>query len=111
RDLGLRTARLWSRLGETDKAEARFVAVLEGEADNAEALESLEAIYRARGDAAKLADILERRAHEELDLAIKKQRYAEAAGLHAGALGDRGRAVEVWRKVLDADEADDGALE
>ncbi len=111
RDLGLRTARLWLRLARPEQAEERFLGVLTLENENAEALVALEQIYRARGDQAPLAEILERRAEEEFDVAGKKQLLAEAASLHAGPLSDRARAVEVWKKVLDADEADDQALD
>jgi tetratricopeptide (TPR) repeat protein len=111
RDLGMRAARLWLRMSLPDRAEQRFLAVLSQEKDNAEALESLEQIYRGRKDPARLADILERRAEEEFDITGKKKLLAEAANLHAGALADRPRAVQVWKKVLDADEADGEALD
>src|SRR5205814_678383 len=51
RDLGLRVARLWERLGDLKRAEAGFQSVLDGGAGGqADALESLERIYRVRGD-------------------------------------------------------------
>src|SRR5205823_7407202 len=70
RDLGLRTARLWERLAD-DRAEARYRAVLEVDAEHSEALEALDRIYRGRGDAARLAEVLVRRAEIELDTARK----------------------------------------
>src|SRR5207237_6267124 len=102
---------LYLGLNRPARAEERFLGVLTLEKDNGEALSALEQIYRGRNDPAPLAEILERRADEELDVAKKKQLLAEAAQLHAGPLADRGRAVEVWRKALDADEADGEALD
>ena len=88
RELGLRTARLWEKLGQSDRAEARYLYVLEVDGENGDALEALERIYRGRGDHAELASILGRRAGIEFDVAQKKQLYAEAAELHERALGD-----------------------
>ncbi|HEY7956264.1 MAG TPA: tetratricopeptide repeat protein, partial [Polyangia bacterium] len=110
RELGLRSARLWERLADP-RAEARYRDVLAADPECAEALEALERIYRGSGDAAQLAEILERRAHEELDASAKKRHLAEAAGLHESSLHDLTAAVAGWRKVLDVDEADAQALD
>ena len=112
RDLGLRTARLWDKLGETDRAEARYLYVLEVDSDNGDALEALDRIYRARGAHAELASVLERRAGIEYDV------EREEAALRRGgasctkrALGDVPGAIAGWRKVLDVDDGDVPALD
>ncbi|MCU1279233.1 MAG: repeat-containing protein, partial [bacterium] len=108
---GLRTARLWEKLGEDDRAEARYLYVLENDGDNGDALEALDRIYRGRGAHAELASILGRRAGVEYDVTQKKRLYAEAAELHERALSDVTGAIAGWRKVLDVDDSDDAALD
>jgi tetratricopeptide (TPR) repeat protein len=110
RDVGMRTARLWERL-QDGRAEQRYRAVLTVDAESAEALEALDRIYRVRGDAAQLAEILGRRADLELDVAQKKVRLAEAARLFEVSLGDATQAIATWKRVLDADEGDVQALD
>jgi tetratricopeptide (TPR) repeat protein len=116
RELGLRAARIWDALSANqppavDRAERRFRAVLDADATNGEALEALERIYRARGDAGRLAEVLARRAQEELDIARKKELYSEAARLHEGPLRDAQAAIGVWRTLVDVDESDGTALD
>jgi tetratricopeptide (TPR) repeat protein len=116
RELGLRAARIWDALASHDpsqqaRAERRYVAVLDAEPANLEALEALDRIYRGRGDAQPLVAILERRAQEELDLAQKKRLYAEAAQLSDRALHNADEATRLWRKLLEVDEADPAALD
>jgi tetratricopeptide (TPR) repeat protein len=108
---GLRTARLWDKLGETDRAEVRYLYVLETDAENAEALEALDRIYRGRGAHAELASVLERRAGIEYDVTQKKRLFAEAAELHERALGDVPGAIAGWKKLLDVDDSDVQALD
>jgi tetratricopeptide (TPR) repeat protein len=111
RDLGLRTARLWERLGDDARAEARYLFVLEVDGENAEALEALDRLYRARNDHAQLARVLERRAAVDYDTTAKRRFLAEAAELHETALGDVPAAIAGWQKVLDVDDGDVGALD
>ena len=110
RELGLRAARLYGKLGDEGRAEARYVAVLDVDTENVEALTALDGIYRSLGDPAQLVDILDRRAELEMDLDAKKKMFAESARLREEALGDADAAVKTWKKVLDADEADRAAL-
>src|SRR5207248_2653374 len=86
--VGLRTARLWEKLGEAARGEARYLFVLDVDGENTEALEALDRIYRVRAAHSELAHILERRAGVEYDVTQKKQLLAEAATLHEGPLGD-----------------------
>ncbi|MDB4968610.1 MAG: repeat-containing protein, partial [Myxococcales bacterium] len=111
RDLGLRTAQLWDKLGEGDRAEARYLYVLEVDGDNREALEALDRTYRMRGSHAELARILDRRADIEYEVGAKKKLYAEAAELHERALADTVGAIAGWKKVLEVDDGDAQALD
>jgi tetratricopeptide (TPR) repeat protein len=110
REVGLRTARLWERL-QDGRAEKRYRAVLAVDGESTEALESLDRIYRVRGDAAQLSEILQRRSELELDISAKKALLAEAARLYEVSLSDAPRAIATWRLVLDADEGDVAALD
>ncbi|HEX2574271.1 MAG TPA: tetratricopeptide repeat protein [Polyangia bacterium] len=110
RELGLRAARLYDRLGDPGNAEGHYISVLDVDQENAEALEALERIYRRQGELEALADILGRRADVENDIVAKKRMYAEVARLRENALQDRAGAIDAWNKVLDADEADGPAL-
>ncbi|MGZ3443348.1 MAG: hypothetical protein ACXVDD_27695, partial [Polyangia bacterium] len=111
RELGLRTAKLWEALGQDDRAEARYLYVLENDGENGDALEALERIDRSRGAHAELASILVRRAGSEYEVGQKKRLYAEAAELHERALSDVTGAIAGWRKVLDVDDSDEAALD
>jgi len=110
REVGLRAARLWERL-QDGRAEKRYRAVLDVDAESQEALEALDRIYRVRGDAAQLSEILARRSDLELDVTQKKALLAEAARLYEVSLGDGEKAIATWRHVLDADEGDAAALD
>jgi tetratricopeptide (TPR) repeat protein len=109
--MGIRTAKLWEGLGDANRAEARYLYVLEVDSEHAEALAALDRIYRLRGAHAELARVLERRAAVEFDVMQKKRLYAEAAELCERALGDVPAAIAGWRKVVEVDDADGEALD
>ncbi len=94
-----------SNQGDAAAAEATYRAVLDLDAECGPALVALDRIYRQRGDAAALADILWRRAELAMDAAHKRNAYVEVAGLRE-QLGDPAGAISAWRQVLDADEGD-----
>jgi tetratricopeptide (TPR) repeat protein len=110
RDLGLRAARIWERLSESQRAEGRYQAVLELEPEDQDALRALERLYRNRGDVVLLAETLLRRAQLEADAGQKKEILSEAARLYEGPLGDDDKAIEAWKRVLDVEEGDRRAL-
>src|SRR5262249_59057492 len=64
-------------------------------------------VYRAAGDEARLAAILEKRAEADLDPQARRTRLVEAARLHerrgAAGIGD---AIAALQKVSAADEGD-----
>ena len=113
-----------SELGEADRAEARYLYVLEVDADNGDALEALDRIYRARGGARRAgrASCAARR-RASTTSAEKKRLYAEAARAarerarrHAAArspagarcststTADERRARRRWRACYERDE-------
>ena len=110
RGLSLRAGSIWEAAGAADRAEARYQLLLVYDRDDSDALEALERLYRVRGDAARLADVLTRRASIEIDAGAKNALYAESAQLAERALADPDAAIELWRKVLELDDADAPAL-
>ncbi|MBI4512241.1 MAG: tetratricopeptide repeat protein [Deltaproteobacteria bacterium] len=106
RELSLRLAEVALKLGDLGKAESACRRALDLDAQNSTALASLEEIYRALGQGAKLAEILWRRADLELDVSKKRAMYAEAADLRESVLADNDGAVEAWKQVIELDEGD-----
>ncbi|MSP60174.1 MAG: tetratricopeptide repeat protein [Myxococcales bacterium] len=111
KEIGLRAARIYDKLGDDPRAEVRYLAVLEIDAESGDALLALERIYRQANASARLCEVLGRRAAVEMDLEGKKQLLAEVAKLSGGPLGDPAGAVAAWQKVLDGDEGDHDALD
>jgi tetratricopeptide (TPR) repeat protein len=67
-------------------------------------------LYRQRGDASALADMLRQRGRIVQEMPEKRAAYAEVAQLCERA-GDASGAIEAWLEVVDADETDRGALD
>jgi tetratricopeptide (TPR) repeat protein len=107
RDLSLRLGRVLSGpLRDPARAEAPYRRVLELDGHQPEALAALETVYRQLGDAARLVEILWRRADDEVDAGKKRAGYAEAARLREERLGDDAGAIAGWKEVLSLEEAD-----
>jgi tetratricopeptide (TPR) repeat protein len=112
-DTALRAARMRLVAGGPSNEDAAldlYVRVLETDPENATALESLDALYRQRGDGRKLADIIERRGALELDPTRRLAFYAEAASLHESN-GDLAAAISAWRLGREGDETNVHALD
>ena len=111
RELALRAARLYNEGKDQTSAEQLYQFVLEGDAENVDALQALEGLYRTAGDEPRLAAILEKRAEADLDPQVKRVRLMEAARLHErrGAAGI-GAAIAALQKLRAADEGDAEAL-
>src|SRR5207244_8012057 len=92
-------------------AERLYQSVLEGDAENVDALQALEGLYRTAGDEPRLAGILEKRAEADLDPQARRTRLLEAARLHerrgAAGIGD---AIAALQKLRAADDGDEEAL-
>jgi tetratricopeptide (TPR) repeat protein len=111
RELALRAARLYVEGRDAAAAERLYQMVLEGDAENVDALQALEGLYRAANDGSRLAAILETRAEAELDPQARRARLMEAARLHErrGAEGVPD-AIAALQKLRAADEGDGEAL-
>jgi tetratricopeptide (TPR) repeat protein len=100
------------QLGQLEHAARTYRAALEIEPDAIGPLDELIAILRQRGDhlgQGSLAQALRQRGRSVAELPEKRAAFAEVAAIHERA-GERDRAIEAWRELLDADEADRGAL-
>ena len=93
------------RLTDDTAAEVTFRGVLEADRDNADALSSLERIYRAQGDLNQLSEVQARRGELAYDAAEKRGLFTEVATLRE-QLGDLETAESAWKEVLDIEEGD-----
>ncbi|HXJ20416.1 MAG TPA: tetratricopeptide repeat protein [Polyangia bacterium] len=109
RELALRAARLYEEAGDAPSAERLYRRVLDQDAENTDALQALEGLYRAAKRSAQLADVLQRRAAVDLDPQLRRTRLLEAARLHEG-LGDVAASVAALQALRAADEDDLDAL-
>lgn len=94
-----------NRTGDIDSAVATFRTVLELEPESVAALDSLQHIYRSRGDAAHLAEVLWKKADVTFEAEPKRACFVEVAGLREH-LQDIEGAIVAWKEVLDLDEGD-----
>ncbi|RMH42163.1 MAG: tetratricopeptide repeat protein [Deltaproteobacteria bacterium] len=93
------------RVGDAAAAEVTFRRIVDDDPDSDDALARLERIYRDRGDAAAVADILMRRVGLSYDPQAKRRQLVEVAQLRE-QIGDVQGAEAAWRQVLDLDEGD-----
>jgi tetratricopeptide (TPR) repeat protein len=97
-------------IDDPDAAVASYLAVLELESRSPDALEALERLYFRAEKWEELYSIYEKM----LDIAPGDQAlsdcYARMAKITSDVLGQRDRAVELWRRVLDLRGADPVAL-
>lgn len=92
-------------LGDRAGAEKAWIAVLEAEPDDAEAFDELAAIYRSASRWDDLRALLERRVAATAADGARKATLLELAQLDEEILGDPGRAVGDYRRVLEIDPA------
>ena len=109
RELALRAGRLYTDAGDRVAAERLYKRVLDSDAENGDALAALEALYRAAGEDAELAAVLERRAEAELDPQARRARLMEAARLYEKR-NELELAIASLRRLQAADEGDAEAL-
>jgi len=97
-------------IDDPDSAVASYLAVLEHESRSPEALDALERLYFRAERWEELLGVYEKM----LDIAPGDQAlsdcYARMAKITSDVLGERERAVELWRRVLDLRGADPLAL-
>ncbi len=87
-------------------AEHAWIAVLEAASDDSEAFDELATLYRSASRWNDLRGLLERRITVTTSPAVRKAALLELAGIDEDVLGDPGRAVDDYRRVLDVDPAD-----
>ncbi|HUQ06344.1 MAG TPA: tetratricopeptide repeat protein [Kofleriaceae bacterium] len=94
-----------NNLGDRGGAEKAWIHVLEAEPDDAEAFDELAALYRSASRWDDLRALLERRVAATGDDAARKAALLELAQVDEEILGDPGRAVGDYRRVLEVDPA------
>lgn len=94
-----------SSLGDRQGTQKAWLVVLEVAPDDAEAFDELGALYRAASRWDDLRALLERRVTATADDAARKAALLELAQLDETILGDPGRAVGDYRRVLEVDPA------
>ncbi|MFA6032659.1 MAG: hypothetical protein WC889_07160, partial [Myxococcota bacterium] len=109
--LRLRTARLLSeKLDEKDQAAQQIRSVLEADPNNLEALQWQASALEAAGDWAALAAILWRKAGAVEDSGLKVEILLRAGFLYERELDDAEKAIQSFRKALEADGNNAGVL-
>jgi golgin subfamily B member 1 len=112
-EMALRAATLHLRTSGAENEEAAlklYLRVLDADPENTTALEALDALYRQRGDAKRLAEVIEKRGALELDPSRRLALYGEAAHLHE-ASGDVPAAIAAWRSGREGEESNLGAID
>jgi tetratricopeptide (TPR) repeat protein len=110
-ELQFRLARLYQdAIADLDRAVTAYQAVLDNEADNAEALEGLERIYFSREQWKELYTIYERMADTAAGDSEMADCYARMAKIASDALEDSAQALDLWNRVLDIRGEDPVAL-
>src|SRR5439155_17993369 len=98
------------RLGQNEDAITTYRAALQIEPESLAALDPLIDLLRQRGDVPGLCEALRQRGRIVQEVPDKRAAYAEVAQLCERA-GDRAGAIDAWREVVEADEADRDALD
>ncbi len=111
-DLLLGAARLSeTELSDLPRAIGLYKDVYELDSENLDAVEALEAGYRALGDAAPLARILSRKSELLSDPDQRKSALFQAAEIEESQLAEPERAVTAFRSILEIDPEDAAALD
>lgn len=93
------------------RAIAAWRKVDELRPDDVAALAALDRLLALEGLGAELAQIVDRRAEQATDDSVRLVLLHRAATLYDEEAGDRDRAIEVYRRILDIDAADLAALD
>lgn len=111
RVLELKLARVYAEeLNQTDAAVAVYKRLLEREPTDADASQALEAILRREDRRDDLRWLLELRIEAAPTEADKRRLLSEFADLEEHGFGAPDRAIALYRRVLDIDASDEGAL-
>jgi tetratricopeptide (TPR) repeat protein len=109
--LYLRVATLYlEKFSNQAEAIKAFEAILEIDAGNAEALTFLKQMYEKRRDWDRLVAVLRQEIARVADSAERGKRWAEVAKLATEKLKKAAVSIELWGKVLEANDSDVEAL-
>jgi tetratricopeptide (TPR) repeat protein len=97
-------------LSRTDDAVATYKRLLERDPSDLEARAQLEAILRREDRRDDLRWLLEVKLETASDDAERRRLLAEFAEIEEDAFGSPGRAITLYRRILELDPADSGAL-
>jgi tetratricopeptide (TPR) repeat protein len=89
------------KLSDQKLAREYYTKALELRADEPHALAALEALYEETGDAARLLEVLERRAEVAATEDERKRLLYRRARLLSDVLADKPRAIEVYETILE----------
>ncbi len=98
-------------IGDQETAIARYRKVLEIDAQNLAAAESLERLFRTAGKYPELSQILQRKAEILEEPQDKKEALFQAAAIEEDMLEQAEAAIAVYKKVLEIDSDDIHALD
>lgn len=99
------------RLGDRATAERAWFAVLDVEADAADAFDALITGYRTEQRWTDLRALLERRVEVSIDDRVRLAALLEVATLEEDVLGQPGRAADAYRRVLELDPSHAGSYQ
>jgi tetratricopeptide (TPR) repeat protein len=89
------------KMGRNEDALKIFEGILEIQENNEEALEKIESIYNLMGRFEDLQSVLQRRLDLTVDPDKKLAIRRKMASIYVEALGDRPRAIEAFKNILD----------
>ncbi len=93
-------------------AEKQFRAILEIDATDMNATDSLIALYREKGDIASLVEMLLKKAPmAQIGVAERNRLYAEAGNLASDSLADHTQAIEIFETLYQLDPNGETALD
>ncbi len=96
-----------TRVGNLDQAIAFNRRILDEDADDAQALASLDRLYERTGDVDALVEVIERRVAVTMEGREKAALLFRAGEIYESLIGDRERAIDAYRRVrLDVDPED-----
>lgn len=102
RALASERARLAAQqLGDLVAAERAWRTVLETDADDTDAFDSLSELYRQQGRYPDLRELLEKRVEASMDQGMRQSALLALGALERDHLNDRDRAIAAYRRVLE----------
>lgn len=98
------------QLGDNERAINEYSKVLDASPGDLEALQALEALYKASGAFAQLGEVYRRRIAQAEDRETRVLLMRELARVQADQLGDGAGAIATLRRLLDLEPGDTAAM-